>query len=140
MRIKITVDYEKIIPFLLDMRQVKICTKKICEFIDVMGEVEIKLTGDLEIEALNREFLKLEGPTNVLSFPGDEEDFLGSICVSIDTIIREANLYCQDTEEYFYRMLIHGILHLCGYGHGDIMYETTDLILERLKGEGLIQG
>ena len=137
-RIKIIPDYNKIIPFLLDMRNLKKCIKKICEFIDAKGYLEVKLTKDAEIEKLNKDFLKLEGPTNVLSFPGDEQDFLGSICVSIDAIKREADLYMQDPKEYFYRMIIHGVLHLCGFEHGDVMYNTTDSILAYIKGEGCI--
>lgn len=137
-KIKIILDYNKIIPFLLDMRNLKKCIKKICEFIDAKGYLEVKLTKDAEIEKLNKDFLKLEGPTNVLSFPGDEQDFLGSICVSIDAIKRESNLYMQDPKEYFYRMIIHGLLHLCDFQHGDIMYNTTESILNHIKGEGCV--
>ncbi len=119
--------------FLFDLRELERCIKLIVDYFGLDKGVEIKLTNDREIERLNSEFLNIQAPTNVLSFPAEEEDFLGSICVSVDTIMREAFLYDQDIKEYFLRMLIHGMLHLMGYEHGDEMFEYTDILLEHLK-------
>ncbi len=133
-KINIIVDYKKILPFVLDRKKLE---KDILTILNITksGLLEIKLTNDKEMERLNRDFLNLYGPTNVLSFPSGEENFLGSICISLDTIAREGFLYQQDVEKYFYTMLIHGILHLSGYEHGETMELTTENILETLFGE-----
>ena len=124
--------------FVLDIRKIRICVCYILKFLDIESSIEIKLTGDDEIEMLNKKFLKVEGPTNVLSFPSNEKDFLGSICISVDTICREAHLYDQNIEEYFYQMLIYGILHLMGYEHGDEMLYAHEKVLEYIKNKGCI--
>jgi probable rRNA maturation factor len=91
--------------------------------------LEVEMTNDRGIAALNREFLGLAGPTNVLSFPpGDSQDsgFLGSITVSLETVLRESVLYGQDARLHAARMLAHGILHLLGHEHGPSMQERTE--------------
>ncbi len=92
--------------------------------------VDLLLTDDRTITALNRRFLGLAGPTNVLSFPEVEassEKRLGQICLSVDTLFREARLYAQDPASHLIRLLSHGVLHLAGYAHGRRMQEMTDL-------------
>lgn len=98
--------------------------------------LEVKLTGDREIEELNRQFLGLPGPTNVLSFPGreTEEAFLGSMVLSVEAILREAHLYRQPEQSHFLRIMSHGILHLAGHEHGPIMEELTESAVYSLGG------
>ncbi len=100
------------------------------------GGVELKFCEDREIRLLNRRFLGIDSPTNVLSFPSDEEDsFLGSLCVSIETIEREALLYGVGRMEHLCRMILHGILHLCGYQHGEEMYLREEEIFANILEE-----
>ena len=93
--------------------------------------VEATLVGDREMARLNADFLGLPGPTNVLSFEaGDEEGgYLGEVVVSADTCIREARLYGQDPAAHFDRLLGHGLLHLAGYPHGEVMDSLLDAAL-----------
>ncbi len=91
--------------------------------------LDLLLTDDRSITELNRRFLGLAGPTNVLSFPDAEarsKDHLGQICLSMDTLYREARLYGQHPAEHLIRLLSHGILHLAGYVHGPRMQALTD--------------
>jgi len=100
------------------------------------GTVTVKLVDDAEIERLNRAYIGCTGPTNVLSFPaedGDEEsDSLGELALSVDALAREAALYGQAPIEHLARLFAHGLLHLAGYDHGEIMYDLTDLAVDRV--------
>jgi probable rRNA maturation factor len=92
--------------------------------------VEATLVGDREMARLNAEFLGLTGPTNVLSFEASGEgDYLGEVVVSADTCLREAQLYGQDPATHFNRLLGHGLLHLAGYPHGEVMDALLDAAL-----------
>lgn len=120
------------------------------------ADVHILLSGDREIERLNRLHLGLSGPTNVLSFParsesddrhgdddvvaqrsdtapdGEDERCLGSLAISMDAVAREGVLYGEGSERTFARLLCHGLLHLAGYDHGAVMYELTESLLDEL--------
>ena len=82
------------------------------------------LVDDGRIAALNREFLNREGPTNVIAFPMQEGRFtglspnlLGDVVISVDTAGREAQQAGIPFERRLTQLLIHGVLHLCGYDH-----------------------
>ncbi|MDQ7833440.1 MAG: rRNA maturation RNase YbeY [Desulfovibrionaceae bacterium] len=101
--------------------------------LDVLGltgkTLSLRLVSDREMEALNRAYLGLPGPTNVLSFPlgdPDQPDYLGDMAISLDTVAREAFLYGQEPRQHFIRMLCHGLLHLAGLDHGPEMFDLTD--------------
>lgn len=112
--------------------------KHLMGVLDLDGaEVEIRFVDDAAIERLNREFLGLPGPTNVLSFPADDParpGYLGEIALSVDTLCREAALYGQDPAAHLTRLLAHGLLHLAGYEHGPLMDALTDMAVERVGG------
>lgn len=105
--------------------------------------LEIKLVDDKAIALLNKEFMGCVGPTNVLSFPaeeeenGDEGEYLGSLALSVDALVRESALYGQEPVLHLARLLAHGILHLAGYDHGEAMYDLTDLAVDRVEDECL---
>jgi len=99
------------------------------------ASLEVRFVDDAGIARLNSEFLGLPGPTNVLSFPaGDQDDpgFLGEIALSVDALEREAALYGQDPAGHLVRLLAHGVLHLAGFDHGQVMEEMTDMAVEAL--------
>ncbi len=91
--------------------------------------VSILVTGDEHIRALNNEFLGIDEPTDVLSFPddqgdepfpqGEEEPYLGDIAISFPTALRQSEEIGHSLDAEFAHLLVHGILHLCGYDHVD---------------------
>lgn len=101
-------------------------------------ELDLVLVRDGNMAACNRGYLQCHGPTNVLSFPMDEQLEgddgaplqLGSLVFSVDTLHREARLYGQDTPEHCLRLLAHGLGHLAGYDHGPEMDELCTSMLE----------
>ena len=88
-------------------------------------EVSILLTRDKDICLLNKAFRGIDQPTDVLSFPQNQnedpsipgENFLGDIAVSLDTAKIQANEHGLILKEEIILLLIHGILHLLGYDH-----------------------
>ncbi|MFZ5426908.1 MAG: rRNA maturation RNase YbeY [Thermodesulfobacteriota bacterium] len=114
-------------------------TPLLSRLLSVLGlegaSVEVRFVDDAEIARLNAEFLGLFGPTNVLSFPAEDAqrpDYLGELALSVDTLTREAALYGQEPREHLIRLLAHGLLHLAGYDHGQVMEEMTDMAVEAL--------
>ena len=81
--------------------------------------ISILLTNDEHIQRLNHDFRQKDKPTNVLSFPSDEDDFLGDIAISFNTLEKEADEQDKEFIHHFIHMLIHGTLHLQGHDHID---------------------
>ena len=90
-------------------------------------EISLRIVDDREMAELNQSFMGCLGPTNVLSFPGGDESWLGDLVLSAETLARESWLYNQDTHEYTVRLLAHGVLHLMGHDHGPEMESLTEL-------------
>ena len=88
------------------------------------AELSVLLVDDRRIAAMNREFLDREGPTNVIAFPMQEGRFaelspalLGDVVISVDTAAAEAERAGIAFERRLVELLVHGVLHLCGYDH-----------------------
>jgi len=92
------------------------------------GELTILITGDEQIQELNRRYRGVDAPTDVLSFGvvGDEEAFvtppeasayLGDIVVSYPRALEQAHEYGHSVEEEMDLLAVHGLLHLLGYDH-----------------------
>lgn len=84
------------------------------------GDLSIVLVDDPTISRLNFKYHRRRGPTDVLSFPFDHEEILGDIFISIDTARRQAIEYGHNLTREVRLLLIHGILHLCGYDDQDV--------------------
>ncbi len=93
--------------------------------------VNVALYGDAAMERLYGAFLGCAGPTNVLSFPSEEDDAGGELVLSLETAAREAFLYGQDLEEHVWRLLAHGVLHLAGFDHGPAMDAMTESLMSK---------
>ncbi|MBI2764982.1 MAG: rRNA maturation RNase YbeY [Chloroflexi bacterium] len=86
----------------------------------------ILITDDDEVRAMNLRFLGIDEPTDVLSFPDEADDFvqgmadeplLGDIAIALPTAQRQAATAGHGTEAELAHLLVHGILHLCGFDH-----------------------
>ena len=80
------------------------------------GEVSFLFTGDDYIRELNRKHRSVDRVTDVLSFPMDDEEILGDIVISVEKAEEQAAAYNQSFEQELGRLIIHGLLHLVGYG------------------------
>lgn len=88
------------------------------------SELSILLLDDSQIAILNKQYLEREGPTNVIAFPMREgpfaevtPDLLGDVVISLETAAKEGEVAGISMEDRLTELLVHGILHLCGYEH-----------------------
>ena len=78
-------------------------------------EISLLLTNNKTIKKLNFKFRKKNLPTDVLSFPSGEKDYIGDIAISYEFVNKKANLTTFSYE--LDKLWIHGYLHLIGYDH-----------------------
>ena len=80
-----------------------------------VGDVGYMFVDDDKILEVNREYLGHDYYTDVITFDYDEDDIVsGDIVISLDTVRSNAALFGKTYEDELNRVIIHGILHLCG--------------------------
>ncbi len=77
----------------------------------------VALVSDRRIAALNRCYRGLPRPTDVLSFGGDSNGYLGDVVITAQTARRQARRYRHSLTEEIKLLMLHGLLHLMGYDH-----------------------
>lgn len=80
----------------------------------VAGEVDVLISNNQRLQALNRRFRRKNKPTDVLSFPRSTG---GDIAISAQIARRNAALYGHGTAEELKILVLHGMLHLAGHDH-----------------------
>jgi len=91
------------------------------------SELSLELIGDARIRRLNREYREQDRVTDVLAFPIREAmtpqvrapttNMLGDVVISIPTAFRQAQEAGRSMDDELATLLVHGVLHLCGYDH-----------------------
>lgn len=80
-----------------------------------VGEIGYLFVNDEKILEVNREYLNHDYYTDIITFDYDEDDTIsGDLVISLDTVRSNAELFGKTYKEELYRVIIHGILHLCG--------------------------
>jgi probable rRNA maturation factor len=101
------------------------------EKVGVKAELGLVITNDEKIRELNLKYLEEDRPTDVLSFPMNEQLngspaftnvpdgklHLGEIIISYPQAVKQAEEHNHPAEKEIVILLIHGILHLLGYDH-----------------------
>lgn len=112
-------------------------------------ELSIILTDDARLHELNLNYLGVDAPTDVLSFPASETDpetgarYIGDILISIPRAQAQAEVAGHPLEAEVQLLVVHGVLHLMGHDHAEAeekarMWKAQAEILEGL-GLGQIQ-
>lgn len=113
------------------------------------AELSIILTNDARLHELNLNYLGVDSPTDVLSFPSSETDpetgaqYIGDILISIPRAQAQAEAAGHSLEAEVQLLVVHGTLHLLGHDHAEPeektrMWNAQAEILDRL-GLGNIQ-
>ena len=106
------------------------------EGVDFPCEVDVLVTNDAEIHALNRELRQVDRATDVLSFPAFDltpgalpgaEDIdpgtgltpLGDMVLSMEHVVAQAREYGHSKRRELAYLVVHSVLHLLGYDHLD---------------------
>ena len=80
-----------------------------------IGNVGYLFCNDEKILEINRQYLDHDFYTDIISFDYSEGDIIsGDIFISLDTVRTNSQKYNTDYQEELYRVIIHGVLHLCG--------------------------
>lgn len=88
-------------------------------------DLTIVLTDDNQLHELNRQWMDVDAPTDVLSFPSDEVDpengnrYLGDILISVERALEQAKGSGHAVEAEVQLLVVHGVLHLMGHDHAD---------------------
>ena len=121
-------------------RLARIDARRVARLVDTtlgaVGRADANLTvafvRDRVIRDLNRKFRENDRVTDVLSFPAEDKrghasdvsftgsdvsEFLGDIVISTDTALKQADDAGHSFEREVNELVIHGVLHLCGYNH-----------------------
>lgn len=83
----------------------------------VSGEVAVMITGNREIQRLNKTFRRKDKPTDVISFPSEAEGIAGDIAISLDIARANGRQLGHGTLTELKVLILHGILHLAGMDH-----------------------
>lgn len=107
------------------------------------GDLTLVLTDDEQLRRLNRDFLGVDAPTDVLSFPASETDpetgaaYLGDILLSLPRAETQARAAAHSLADEARLLVVHGVLHLLGHDHAEAeekskMWKAQSAILESL--------
>jgi len=122
---------------------------------DSQKRISVLITNDVEIQKLNKQFLKKDYPTDILSWTYDleeekkagldrkesrEENIAGELVVSAERVSKQAFENGWDFETELIRLLAHGCAHLAGWDHEESEKQERgmlDLEIKLLKDVGL---
>jgi probable rRNA maturation factor len=95
------------------------------------ADLTIVLTDDAQLHALNNEYLEVDAPTDVLSFPANQIDpetgsrYLGDILISMERAAAQAAAARHTVEAETQLLVVHGVLHLLGHDHAEAEEKAT---------------
>ena len=99
------------------------------------ADVTVAFVSDRAMRELNRRWRGKRGTTDVLSFPAGQDEFekvegvtLGDVVISVEQAARQALEHGMSFENEVEQLILHGVLHLCGYDH-----ETDNGEMNRLE-------
>ena len=106
-------------------------------------DLTIAIEDDEQLRLLNNQFLGIDSPTDVLSFPADEIDpdsghvYLGDIVISLPRAVYQAESAGHAVQSEVQLLVIHGTLHLLGFDHATPemkaeMWQLQSHFLEKL--------
>lgn len=82
------------------------------------GDINLILCSDAYLLDINKQYLQHDTYTDIVTFDNSERDdtIAGDIFISIDRVKENALKFGVPERDELHRVIIHGILHLCGYG------------------------
>lgn len=105
-----------------------------------VGDIAFIFCSDEKILEINNQYLQHDYYTDIITFDYSENNLIsGDIFISLDTVKSNADQFKTNYEDELHRIIIHGILHLCGIndkgpGEREHMTECENKALSMLKG------
>lgn len=118
--------FEKLLAFLVEKHELR------------DPEVSLAFVDTKAIKKLNRQFLKKNAPTDVLSFPlgkcgSDGKYYLGDIVISVPQAFKQCFAQAHGLEREMEFLTVHGFLHLLGFDHGKGIEQEEEKIRRLLS-------
>lgn len=104
-----------------------------------VGEIGYMFVSDEKILEVNNEYLGHDYYTDIITFDYDEGDVInGDIVISLDTVRSNAEQFGKEYADELHRVIIHGVLHLCGIndkgpGEREVMEAAENAALDMLR-------
>lgn len=103
-----------------------------------VGELNFIFCSDSYLLAMNQEYLRHNTLTDIITFDSSEQDDVisGDIFISVERIRENAKKFDVSEAHELHRVIIHGVLHLCGYhdkkaDDKELMTKKEDYYLEK---------
>ncbi|MBA3440606.1 MAG: rRNA maturation RNase YbeY [Pyrinomonadaceae bacterium] len=115
------------------------------EMIGVQNQgATVLFTSDRTMRKLNRDYRGKDCTTDVLSFPSEQTSFekasekhLGDVVISVEQASRQAAEHRLEMDREVAQLILHGLLHLCGYDHATDNGEMNRLELRLRRRLGI---
>jgi metalloprotein, YbeY/UPF0054 family len=114
------------------------------EIIEAAGQLfSVALVSDRRMKELNKLFRGKNDTTDVLSFPHEPDEFdpdkdnLGDIVISVEQAAKQAEENGLTLDLEIKQLILHGVLHLCGYDHENDNGEMNSRELELRETLGI---
>jgi probable rRNA maturation factor len=109
----------------IDCERWQAFTAKVLHLLPIEASgVTVAFVSDRAMRELNRLWRHKSGTTDVLSFPAEQDDFerlegstLGDVVISVEQAARQAKDNCLTLDQEIAQLVLHGLIHLCGYDH-----------------------
>ena len=133
--------WDKLLAYGLAYEAITITLNK-CKILN--SELTIRLTNDKEMQFLNKKWCDKNTTTNVLAFPNNQDVFIktqlkyiGDVILSYSVLRKESLIRKINFQDHMVHLIVHGVLHLCGYDHikkidEKIMINYEKLILSKV--------
>jgi rRNA maturation RNase YbeY len=106
--------------------------------------VTLAFVSDRSMRELNQLWRHQQGTTDVLSFPFEQDEFekadgssLGDVVISVEQAMRQAKENGLTLDQEIAQLILHGLLHLCGYDHATDSGEMNRLELRLRRKLGI---
>lgn len=100
-----------------------------------VGDIAYIFCSDEKILDVNRMYLQHDYYTDIITFDYSEDDMIsGDLFISLDTVRTNAEKFAVAYDSELYRVIIHGVLHLCGI---DDKAPGARAVMERYENEAL---
>jgi rRNA maturation RNase YbeY len=90
-------------------------------------DLNIVFCTDDELLEINKEYLNHDFYTDIITFPIEEDEYIleAEIYISIDRVLENATSLNLSSQVELHRVIIHGVLHLCGYNDSTNQQKQT---------------
>jgi probable rRNA maturation factor len=111
-------------------------------------EITVALVDDARLQSLHRDFMGLDTPTDIMTFPTDEsagEIQGGELVISVDHAMTQAGAWDFSPKDEIAFLVVHGLLHLCGWRDDteeqrQRMLERQQSLIDRWRQQGACEG